>query len=779
METYTCKEYINIENAKKMVMSNVIDVELRPRLKRMIKDAKQKGYQEMTFKVVDKVQSRKIGRLYPSKGVSLQCLPRDVRKVLAYENYIDLDIKNCHPVLLYQLFEKYDLKHAHIKYYCENREEVIQSIIDQSEVIDRDTAKEIITSLINGKKIQAVENTHNIKLPPAIYTYKEEIENGIEKIKGEEKYKLLWKFAELKKATNQNGVFISYVLQEIEREIMTKVINTLKDYEYEVSTIIHDGCLIKATEIPQDIINEIQQKVQKQTMYEIELVVKRMDDYNEDKLWKENEDATEEGEDIVSIFTKWLKDNNIIRMTDLELYKRYDDTPYAVYKPQKEILHSFQTYLQCSDYKHFYECIKSNTYAKSPMRYIKHYIEEVDDIHYPFLETNKSYVGFLDGVFNIITQTFTEKHDVDSSILVRKLHNVEYKEMITKETSTWDKVLDYQLEGQDMKLWFMGMIGRLMFPVGKLDNWELIFTLRGHAGSGKSTVMNVIREFFDKQNISYISTSASSDFALEGLNKEVLMSNDLTSQLFTKIDAEVFNSMVSGEQVMINRKNKKQIDLKWETPQAYAYNKTFAVKDKGGSVNRRICEFHWNNVLEKTDTTLEKKLKSEVPSIFLKCIKAYHILIQEIGTNNFWDITKERVPVLCEIRDENAGGTDNLACFLNEGRDTNRFWVEKLDGEITPLEKFKKAYSNYVRFKHGTTADKFDDNCDAALLKKRGFKIEKKWLCRSCNNIHKKGCCDNHKRRSESGAYIKVAILDMKLHDNNREMPQVYDFDDL
>ena len=52
-----------------------------------------------------------------------------MRKALTHDNYTDIDIVNCHPVLLSQLFKKHNLECPYLDEYIENREEHLETII--------------------------------------------------------------------------------------------------------------------------------------------------------------------------------------------------------------------------------------------------------------------------------------------------------------------------------------------------------------------------------------------------------------------------------------------------------------------------------------------------------------------------------------------------------------------------------------------------------------------------------------------------------------------------
>jgi hypothetical protein len=79
-----------------------------------------------------------VGRLYPKRGASsVQGLKRDVRKALTHDNYTDIDIVNCHPVLLSQLFKKHNIECPYLDEYIENREEHLEAIMPLiSDIVD-------------------------------------------------------------------------------------------------------------------------------------------------------------------------------------------------------------------------------------------------------------------------------------------------------------------------------------------------------------------------------------------------------------------------------------------------------------------------------------------------------------------------------------------------------------------------------------------------------------------------------------------------------------------
>ena len=90
------------------------------------------------------------GRTFCRWSAGLQSLRKEIRHTLAKDYYIDIDIVNCHPVLLLQILKM--KKYKNIKYlskYVSNRDEYINLIIAKYNV-SRDAAKQLFIRLMYG-----------------------------------------------------------------------------------------------------------------------------------------------------------------------------------------------------------------------------------------------------------------------------------------------------------------------------------------------------------------------------------------------------------------------------------------------------------------------------------------------------------------------------------------------------------------------------------------------------------------------------------------------------
>jgi hypothetical protein len=87
------------------------------------------------------------GRLYADKSLSLQNFKKEIRHYLARDDYIDIDMVNAHPTIIYQYCKKHNIECSYLEYYVNNREDLLSKIQTRHE-IDRDAAKKLILRLV-------------------------------------------------------------------------------------------------------------------------------------------------------------------------------------------------------------------------------------------------------------------------------------------------------------------------------------------------------------------------------------------------------------------------------------------------------------------------------------------------------------------------------------------------------------------------------------------------------------------------------------------------------
>jgi hypothetical protein len=206
------------------------------------------------------------GRLYGTRG-SLETLEREIRGTICEEFYHDIDVKNCHPVILVQFAKRYcntDL--PEVAKYCDNRDEYLKRISD-----NRDEAKQAVIKIMYGGK------TDNDFLKP----FEKEVYEFTRRLSQKEHYKPLLDYLR-KQDGNVYGQFLSFVMQTEERGIMLSMKKSLESQGWSVDVLAYDGVMIrkqKDVEFNTDSLREVEDAVLKDTGYAIELADKAFDSY--------------------------------------------------------------------------------------------------------------------------------------------------------------------------------------------------------------------------------------------------------------------------------------------------------------------------------------------------------------------------------------------------------------------------------------------------------------------------------------------------------------------
>ena len=124
------KENIDINVLNKLINSTLLKESFNNPLARIYKTEKNQliKYKELIqddgFAHVkyDRVKNMECGRSNPNKALGLFSIRREIRQTLSKNKYVDLDIDNCHPVILYQIIEASIFENPYLKSYIEYRQ---------------------------------------------------------------------------------------------------------------------------------------------------------------------------------------------------------------------------------------------------------------------------------------------------------------------------------------------------------------------------------------------------------------------------------------------------------------------------------------------------------------------------------------------------------------------------------------------------------------------------------------------------------------------------------
>lgn len=325
-----------------------------------------------------------------------------------------------------------------------------------------------------------------------------------------------------------------------------------------------------------------------------------------------------------------------------------------------------------------YDMWKNITSKGSIVKDTVRHLSEAVDIQFPDLKKNRTVWAFKNGLllgkvwddpqwtWKFMKYDSNEIISLDPTVTACKYFD---QELVVGNESDWysiktpyfQSILDYQKFPDEVSRWMYVMAGRLMYDVGDLDQWQVITFFKGIARSGKSTLITkVFKKFYESEDVKTLSNNIERKFGLSMIHDAFLfISPEVKGDLC--LEQAEFQSMVSGEDISIARKNEKALSITWKTPGVLAGNEIPNWRDNSGSVLRRLVTFNFAKQVIEADPKLDEKLDSELPSIMLKCVRAYLDYSNRYSGKDIWQVLPE---YFRQIQNQVAMVTNALQHFL-------------------------------------------------------------------------------------------------------------------
>jgi hypothetical protein len=238
-------------------------------------------------------------------------------------------------------------------------------------------------------------------------------------------------------------------------------------------------------------------------------------------------------------------------------------------------------------------------------------------------------------------------------------------EIILEHTPSFKSIMDFQEWSDDVQKWLCILMGRCLYDLGELDDWQVIAYLLGLAGTGKSTLLvKVLKLFYEACDVGTISNNMEKKFGLGAISDKKLNIGPEIKSNFSMEQSE-FQSIISGEDVQIAVKNQTATSKVWNIPAFLAGNEVPQFSDNAGSISRRLLVFMFSKRVKKGDTQLGKKLEKELGHILHACNRAYLDAVNTFGSSDVWNVIPQEFK---DTRDEMAETTNQLVHFLKSER---------------------------------------------------------------------------------------------------------------
>jgi hypothetical protein len=189
----------------------------------------------------------------------------------------------------------------------------------------------------------------------------------------------------------------------------------------------------------------------------------------------------------------------------------------------------------------------------------------------------------------------------------------------------WDKLIStlYTEEERTKIEWAIGAI-----VSGDSKELQKFMVLYGSAGTGKSTILNVIQKLFDGYYSVFDARalgSATNQFALEAFKKNPLVAIQHDGDLSRIEDNTRLNSLVSHELMSVNEKFKGSYENRFKCFLFMGTNKPVKITDAKSGLIRRLIDVtpSGNKLSPKEYKTVVKQVDFELGAIAKHCLDVY------------------------------------------------------------------------------------------------------------------------------------------------------------
>lgn len=295
------------------------------------------------------------------------------------------------------------------------------------------------------------------------------------------------------------------------------------------------------------------------------------------------------------------------------------------------------------------------------------------------------------------------------------------------DTSAYDELMNTLYSpGERHKIEWA--IGSVVSGDSKYIQKFLVFY--GSAGTGKSTVLNIIQQLFDGYYTTFDARSLGSGtdaFALEQFKKNPLVAIQHDGDLSRIEDNTRLNSVVSHEEMNVNEKFKSQYSARFKAMLFMGTNRPVKITDSKSGIIRRLIDVSptENKLPIKRYRQVTEQIKFELGAIAWHCLQVYeadkyayedYIPKSMIGaTNDFYNFVEEQMDdymVADETTLEMAWTEYKKFC-----NDANIPYPYKRTVFKEELKNYFKTFEDRGRDRHGKQ--------QRNLYK--GFRVEKFW----------------------------------------------------
>ena len=346
---------------------------------------------------------------------------------------------------------------------------------------------------------------------------------------------------------------------------------------------------------------------------------------------------------------------------------------------------------------------KLMTTAKELDKQLVDHFSRTKDPRFPTLVKDRNVFAFRNGIyFSTATKASgvydPEIHDkytdlfvefesddyalLDNHIVACKFFDIEFRTEHT-DTPVLDSIYEYQKLDPELIEINKMFLGRMLYNVGDYDNWQVIPFLLGAGGTGKSTINNIVRMFYDHEDVGIMANNYQKTFGLMDIyDKFAFIAPEIKRDW--GIDQAEFQEIVSGGKLNVNIKHKPSVRVEWTAPGMLGGNENPGFVDNASSIQRRVVVTRFDHKVSNGDPRLPHKLEQEMDIILKQCNRFYLNYARKYHNKDIWSILPE---YFLETQKLMAAASNALCAYLDSD-------ILEFDKEAyIPMEEFFKRFN--------------------------------------------------------------------------------------
>lgn len=351
------------------------------------------------------------------------------------------------------------------------------------------------------------------------------------------------------------------------------------------------------------------------------------------------------------------------------------------------------------------------TTAKEMDKQVVDHLTRTQDPRFPILVKDRNVFSFRNGIyFSVISKAkgvFTKEKGknayidlfipyecddyklLDKNIVACKFFDMDFRyESCAVEdipTPALDSIYEYQKLDPDVIVINKMLLGRMLYDVGDLDNWQVIPFLLGAGGTGKSTINNIVRTFYEHEDVGIMANNYQKTFGLADIyDKFAFIAPEIKRDW--GIDQAEFQEIVSGGKLNINIKHKPSVRVIWTAPGMLGGNENPGFVDNASSIQRRVVVTRFDNKVVNGDPQLAKKLELEMDAILKQCNMYYLEYARKYQNKDIWSVLPK---YFLETQKMMAAASNALCAYLDSDI------LEFSDDLYMPMDEFFKRFNIY------------------------------------------------------------------------------------